>query len=217
MPEPARDLLYLGGRPLHRDTLRVALCRFGFRVLSAVSIPEAIDRLGDAHVTAALVDDDGLGEDLTLDAVRTVLRKQPDLKVGVLSDSRSPAFPAAVIRAGATAYLTKESPLGEFRYAVDRMLQGQLVVDPMVARALLGGAVAGPGLGRDDGARPHLTPVEARVLRLAAEGNLNKQIAHQLGLSPLTVKNHLARIRARLGATDKAHAVATALRAGLLD
>jgi DNA-binding CsgD family transcriptional regulator len=50
-----------------------------------------------------------------------------------------------------------------------------------------------------------------------ADGKVNKQIGAALGISPLTVKNHLARIRARLGAADKAQAVAIALRSGLLD
>lgn len=211
-----KRLLYLGGRTLIRDAMRVAFARLGTTLVAAVSLQQAVDEAGREAFGVALVDDDTLGEGPAVEAVGTLLRKDPSMRVGVLSASRSPVFPADAIRAGATAYLSKDMPLTEMRFAIERMVQDQMVVDPTVMRSLLGvlgdGAVTANGQGR-----PHLSPVERRVLSLAAEGHANKQIANALGLSPLTVKNHVARIRQRLGAADKAQAVAIALRSGLLD
>jgi two-component system NarL family response regulator len=206
-------LVYLGGRPLTRDAMRAALLPFGVDAVPATSLSEALEAVDASAADAAIVDDAGLGQAATLEAVSGLVRRYPDLKVAVVSDGRSPTLPADAIRAGAAAYLSKDTPLEELRSALDRMRDGQLVVDAVVTRALLG-----IGNGSSNGSRePHLSPIERKVLGLAAAGRANKQVAAELGLSPLTVKNHVARIRARLGAADKAHAVALALRAGLLD
>ncbi len=61
-----------------------------------------------------------------------------------------------------------------------------------------------------------LTLRELEVLQLVAEGGSNREVGEQLGLSPLTVKSHLARIGGKLGVDDRAHMVAIALRAGLI-
>ena len=213
-----RALLYVGGSALTREAMRLALVRFGLRVSEAGSVPIATDRLERSSTDAVLLDVDGMDDDDAVAAV-PILRQASRCPVGVISADPSPILSAGVIRAGATAFLTKHTSLAEFRYSMERLLQGQLVVDPVVARSLMSllGPDAEPATSGPLVAPMHLTPVERRVLNLAAGGYLNKQIAIELGLSPLTIKNHLARIRARLGATDKAHAVATALRAGLLD
>jgi PAS domain S-box-containing protein len=61
-----------------------------------------------------------------------------------------------------------------------------------------------------------LTPRERQILALAAEGRSNQEIARQLVLSPATVKTHLQNIYRKLDAPDRAAAVASALRAGLI-
>jgi DNA-binding NarL/FixJ family response regulator len=63
---------------------------------------------------------------------------------------------------------------------------------------------------------PDLSAREIEVLRLVADGWSNKQIGRRLGLSPLTVKSHLARIGRRLGVGDRAHMIAIAHRTGIL-
>src|SRR5688500_3663848 len=209
-PIPA---LYLGGHTLTREAIRAVLARAGIRVSAAVSIQDAVDRTDlEGPFEVALVDDDALGETLALQAVETLVHKAPECPVAVLSASRSPVFPADVVRAGASGYLSKESGVDELRRAIARIAQGQVVLDPMVTRTLLGllgplAARSGNGEGSNgsnghEPSVPHLSAVERRVLTLVAEGKVNKQIGAALGLSPLTIKNHLARIRVRLGAGD---------------
>ena len=213
-----RRLLYAGGRTLVREAVSAALREHDFDVACARSIPETLELLTSDPAPAVLLDDEIAGEVAALEAVPMVLRAAPGTHVGVLSASTLPLYPSQLLRAGAGAFLTKETPLSELADAVGRFWEGQLVVDPAVARTMFT-VVDRPR----DGAAPagraseiRLTPTERKVMELAAEGLLVKQIALRMGLSPLTVKNHLARVRRRLGATDKAHAVATALRAGLL-
>jgi DNA-binding NarL/FixJ family response regulator len=61
-----------------------------------------------------------------------------------------------------------------------------------------------------------ITEREREVLSLVAEGNSNKMIAGQLGISERTVKNHLTWIMHKLGASDRTHAVVSAVRQGWL-
>ena len=61
-----------------------------------------------------------------------------------------------------------------------------------------------------------ITEREREVLALVAEGNSNKLIADRLGISERTVKNHLTYIMTKLGASDRTHAVVTAVRLGWL-
>ncbi len=61
-----------------------------------------------------------------------------------------------------------------------------------------------------------LSAREAQVLQLVADGNSNAEVGQQLGLSPGTIKSHMARIARKLGTGDRAHLVAVAMRAGTL-
>jgi PAS domain S-box-containing protein len=68
----------------------------------------------------------------------------------------------------------------------------------------------------DDQSVPRLTPRQRQVLQLAAEGRSTREVARLLAVSPATVKTHLHHIYANLEAQDRASAVATALRLGLI-
>lgn len=91
---------------------------------------------------------------------------------------------------------------------------------PRLTRMLTGiGYELGAFLARRRGElkTPQLTPRELEVLQLAAHGLGGRQIAERLVLSPATVKSHFENIYARLGVSDRAAAVAHALREGLID
>ncbi len=64
--------------------------------------------------------------------------------------------------------------------------------------------------------RPRVTPRQSQILQLMAAGLSQKQIARRLGLSGHTIRHHVTRLYANLGVHDSAHAVMTAVRAGLL-
>jgi DNA-binding CsgD family transcriptional regulator len=86
--------------------------------------------------------------------------------------------------------------------------------DPAVASLLAAGLRGAPG--GNDGLASELSGREVEVLRLVADGQSNKEIGEQLGLSALTVKSHLARIARKLGTGDRAEMVALAMRAGVI-
>jgi len=215
LAEAVCEVVWLGGPGLVRDLARAALGAHGFAVTPAASLPHALDAAASLGGSGMIVvEDDGAGEDQLVERVRALARFRRGVAVVVLSADRAPVLPAVVLDAGAAGFLGMDTPLPDLIDALARVAAGAIVLDPVAARALMGSEWA----HRAHRSRPtHLSPVEKKVLQLAADGLLTKQIAAALGLSPLTVKNHMARIRLRLEATDKAHAVATALRLGLLD
>ena len=110
------------------------------------------------------------------------------------------------LAAGARGLVLKEAPLADVVRALDAVRNGGSYVDP--------GAI---GIGSASAsADPHLTERELAVLRLVADGLSHEEIGARLGIGAETVRTHLRKACARLGATGKTQAVAAALRLGLI-
>ena len=118
----------------------------------------------------------------------------------------------SALRAGARGFLTKDAGADEIRRAVEAVARGEAALDPTVQHhvvAAVAEAAEAPPL--PDG----LTPREAEVLTLIAEGLSNQEIAQRLVVSQATVKSHVNRVFAKAGVRDRAQAVAYAYRKGL--
>jgi DNA-binding CsgD family transcriptional regulator len=123
------------------------------------------------------------------------------------------------LRAGARAYLTKDAGGAEIRQALQHVLDDQAVIDPAVQHHLIDAiATAPPPQGPLSPSRfpDGLTPREAEVLSLIATGLSNTEIAELLFISQGTVKSHINRLLAKIGARDRAQAVAYAYQRGLV-
>ena len=114
------------------------------------------------------------------------------------------------IRAGAKGYLLKGATMVEIAAAVRTLAAGGSAFGPRVAATLAA------EVSRPRGTGP-LTVREREVLRLVADGLLTKQIAKALGISERTVKFHTTSLLRKLGADNRAQAVALAAQRGLLD
>lgn len=135
---------------------------------------------------------DGVG------ATRRILAERPEMRVIALTTFSDRRRVADVTAAGAIGYLLKDCSPEELRSAVRSAAAGHSPFDPRVAGALLPGRM--PSVAQD------LSGREIEVLRLAAEGMANKQIARRLGISNSTVKVHLANVFRRIGVTDRTSA-----------
>jgi len=124
------------------------------------------------------------------------------------------------IEAGASGFLLKDAPPEELLAAIRTVHRGDAVIAPSTTRRLLDHLA--PTLrqrnhadAREVAAVESLTPREREVLALIARGDSNQEIAAGLFLSEATVKTHVGRILAKLGARDRVQAVVTAYRTGL--
>jgi DNA-binding NarL/FixJ family response regulator len=116
------------------------------------------------------------------------------------------------LRAGARGYLTKDAGGTEIRDALRRVLDDHAAIDPAVQHHLVDALRQEAPSPAPDG----LTPREAEVLSLIAGGFSNAEIAARLVISEGTVKSHVNRVFAKIGARDRAQAVAYAYRHDLV-
>ncbi|MDA0183748.1 response regulator transcription factor [Solirubrobacter phytolaccae] len=116
------------------------------------------------------------------------------------------------LRAGARGYLTKDAGAEQIKAAVEAVARGEAALDPAIQHHVLA-AVSTPAPQQE--LPDELTPREAEVLTLIAEGLTNSEIAARLVVSPATVKSHVNHLFAKIGARDRAQAVVYAYANGL--
>ena len=144
------------------------------------------------------------------EAIRRIRAGLPDVEVVALTSVLDDASVVAAVRAGAIGYLLKTAEADELRRAVRAAAAGRVQLDPAAAARLVH-EVRFPA-----GAEP-LTERETDVLRLLALGLANKQIGRELGISEDTVKTHVSRVLAKLGAQSRTQAVLHAMRMGIVE
>jgi len=162
-----------------------------------------------------------------IEAIRRLTARGERPRAIALTTYADDASVLGALRAGARGYLTKDAGAEEIRAAVVAVARGDAALDPAVQHhvvAALSAAGAGaPAAGaapRDDGPGElpdGLTPREAEVLALIAEGLTNTEIADRLVVSAATVKSHVNHIFAKAGVRDRAQAVVYAYEHGLAE
>jgi DNA-binding NarL/FixJ family response regulator len=154
-----------------------------------------------------------------VEATRRLAEQLPAVKVVVLTTYSDDRSVLDALRAGARGYLTKDAGSAEIRQALQEVLDDRAVIDPAVQHHLVEAITATPPAGgpRADPSFPDgITRREADVLTLIAEGLSNGEIATRLVITEATVKSHINRLLAKIGARDRAQAVAYAYRHGLV-
>jgi DNA-binding NarL/FixJ family response regulator len=206
-------ILIVDDHPITRDGLRTALTATqGIEVVGeATSGEEAVDmaRTTTPDVVFMDVRMPGMGG---LEATKVIRKTRPETKVILFTVDESRASIADAIRAGVSGYLLKDVGADELVSAARLALEGKAVIHPALTRAFI----------EEVEHAEHRSPTplskrESEILQKVAYGSTTKEVARDLGISPHTVKTHLERIFEKLGAGDRAQAVAIALRQGLVD
>jgi DNA-binding NarL/FixJ family response regulator len=191
------DIVVVGRAPDGREAVRLASDTIPDIVLMDVRMPH-----GDG-----------------IEAASAIKRAVPSAKIVMLtfSDDESDLFDA--IKAGAVGYLLKSIPPHEVAVAVRSVHDGMSPISPFMASKLMNEFVSlarGTDSDRPRGVpAPHLTARELEVLKLAAEGRANREIARRLFISENTVKNHIRNILDKLQLHSRMEAVMYAVRQGL--
>jgi DNA-binding NarL/FixJ family response regulator len=149
-------------------------------------------------------------------ATREIVAALPDTRVLVLTtyaDDES-LFPA--LQAGARGYLTKDASAEEIEQAIRAVAAGLTHLDPVVQQRLLETVQSPTSAATEPDQQPdELTARESEVLKLIASGLSNAEIAESLVVSNATVKTHINKIFAKIGARDRAQAVRYAYERGI--
>jgi len=141
-----------------------------------------------------------------VDAIIAICGEFSEARIIVLTTYVGDVQVVRAIKAGARAYLLKNTLHKELLDTIRAVHSGKKTMSPEVSFQLAEHAT-------DDA----LTPAEISVLRLIAAGNANKQIADQLSITEETVKGRVKNILSKLGANDRTHAATIGIRRGIIE
>lgn len=141
-----------------------------------------------------------------IEALATIRASDPGARVLMLSTFQGDASIARSLAAGARGYMLKTMLPSEMLDAIRAVHDGSKCIPPAVATELAAYLADQP-----------LTLRESEILKYVATGNGNQDIGKLLFISEQTVKAHLRHIMDKLGASDRAHSVAIAVRRGFLE
>jgi len=149
-----------------------------------------------------------------IEATKKIKELLPSTALLVLSAYDYDQYIFALLEAGAAGYLLKGVRAHELIDAIRAVYAGESVLHPVVARRVINRLVSHPP--SEPTASETLSEREMEVLKLAAKGTSNKDIAEKLFLSPRTVQAHLGNIFHKLGVASRTEAVLHGLRKGWL-
>jgi NarL family two-component system response regulator LiaR len=142
-------------------------------------------------------------------ATRAICERWPQVQVIALTSFQEKELVQDALQAGAISYLLKDVSTDELADAIRAAYAGRSTLAPKVAQALIQMARStseSPAPGHD------LTPREREVLALIVEGLSNPQIGERLSISVTTVRSHVSNILSKLGVSNRAGAIALAVR-----
>ncbi len=140
----------------------------------------------------------------------------PATAVLILTAYDNDQYVFALLEAGAAGYLLKDVRARDLIEAIRAVNAGESVLHPVIARKVVNRFARPLGEPSEESALDRLTEREMEVLRLAAKGMSNKEIAQELVLSVRTVQGHLSNIFSKLQVGSRTEAVLHALRKGWL-
>jgi len=152
-----------------------------------------------------------------IEATRQIKRLNPATSVLILSAHEDDRYIFGLLEAGAAGYLLKSASGQELVHAIRAVYSGEAVLHPAVTARLLARAAHSPAHAGAIGSAGLLTERELDVLRRAAKGLSNKEIALELSLSLPTIKAHLVSIFNKMGVGSRTEAVLEAVRHGWVD
>ena len=187
----------------------------GLRVVGdtgdGLAVPELVERLKpDVLIVDVMMP--GLNG---LEVTRRVSRRSPQTHVVVLSMHANEAYVLEALRAGATAYILKDSTSDELVRAVQNAVAGFRYLSPPLSELAIEAYVKKAEANTLD---PYemLTAREREVLHLAAEGLTRAEIAERLSISPRTVETHRANLMRKLGIRNQSELIRYAFQKGIL-
>jgi DNA-binding NarL/FixJ family response regulator len=206
-------VLIVDDHPVTRDGLRAALA-----TADEVEVVGEATNGSEAVAQAQVLCPDVVFMDVRMpgmdgiEATQRIREANPQTKVILFTVEGSRSTLIQAMQAGVSGYLLKEASAAELAHAASVAMRGEAVIHPSLTRAFIEEAQY-----IEHKPEAQLSRRESEILQRIAWGATTKEVAHELGISPHTVKTHLERIFEKLGANDRAQAVAIALRRRLVE
>jgi len=149
-----------------------------------------------------------------IEATRQIKAIDPSIAVLVLTAYDNEQYIFAFLEAGAAGYLLKDAHIDELIKAIRAVHAGESILHPAIARKVINRFARPAEKYGKEAALNQLTKRELEVLKLAAKGMSNREIALELSISVRTVQTHLSNIFTKIGVGSRIEAVIYGLRQG---
>ena len=202
---------------MFREGLRAILERDGKLTVvgQASNGRQAVEMAAGKPAPDIVIMDIGMPELNGVDATRQILAGNPRTKVIALSAHTDRRFVAAMLDAGASAYVLKEAASEEILRAIQAVQRGHKFLSPEIADSVIEGFVGGQAVAPNARPRAPLAAREREIVQLLAEGKTSKEIARLLNISVKTVETHRRNIMSKLDVHSLAALTKFAIREGL--
>ncbi len=204
-------ILLADDHALLRDGLRRSFESAGDQVVGEASTGEEAVALAKALQPDVVLMDLSMPVMDGIEATRQIRDQVPATRIAVLTMHDDIDKTRDAIAAGASAYLSKGTSFTEVRKTVIRVSEGDTVLSPALAGAML--TTANEAKANED----LLSERQVEILQAIADGMSTKQAGRYLGITTKTVHNHLNAIYRKLDAQSLTHAVLGAVRLGIID
>ena len=151
-----------------------------------------------------------------IEAARQITASRPDTAVVILSMHADEGYVLRALKAGARAYLLKDSATTDLVQAIRAVVEGKSFFSPTVSKVLLQDYMRKLRRSGAEDSYDLLSPREREVLQLVAEGKSNKEVANLLNLSTYTVETHRAKIMQKLNLKGVPELILYAVRKGII-
>jgi len=151
-----------------------------------------------------------------IEAARQITVSRPDTAVVILSMHADEGYVLRALKAGARAYLLKDSATTDLVQAIRAVVEGKSFFSPAVSKVLLQDYMRKLRRSGAEDSYDLLSPREREVLQLVAEGQSNKEVANLLNLSTYTVETHRAKIMQKLNLKGVPELILYAVRKGII-
>jgi two-component system, NarL family, response regulator NreC len=151
-----------------------------------------------------------------IEAARQITASRPDTAVVILSMHADEGYVLRALKAGARAYLLKDSATTDLVQAIRAVVEGKSFFSPAVSKVLLQDYMRKLRRTGAEDSYDLLSPREREVLQLVAEGKSNKEAANLLNLSTYTVETHRAKIMQKLNLKGVPELILYAVRKGII-
>ena len=218
MPVPlVTNVLLADDHPLFRQGLRQVLEREpDLRVVAEASDgAEAVERALADEVHLVLLDV-SMPRMTGLQAAREITKRDPEIRVLMLSMHDNERYFFEALEAGASGYVLKTAADRDVVNACRAAMRGEPFLYPGAVRALVRDYLERARRGETLSSTEPLTPRELEIVKLIAEAHTNDEIAEMLVISKKTVERHRANMLEKLGMSDRVELTRYAIRRGLI-
>lgn len=193
-----------------------------YTVFEAANAKKGLE-IADNEKIDAVIMDLGLPDMNGIEATEIIKKNHPNTKIIILSSHEDKSDVMKSVKAGASAYCTKDTNQDELVYIVNAVLSGAAWFDPKIADYILDAAKSQSLAVENEISKPQnteeipvLTSREKQVLALIVDGMSNNEISDSLNISVNTAKAHVCKILQKLGAADRTQAAVKACKNNLI-